>query len=82
MGTLVSFSTWQPSEQPTITPSTVRALRDEMEISQETLARLINVSTSCIRKWESGERVPTGRWLNRLLLLLAERRHVRELKQA
>lgn len=38
----------------------VRLLRERLQISQNVLASLINVSGSTVRKWEAGDKKPAG----------------------
>ena len=42
------------------TKERVRTLRDRMGLSQEALARELNVSTATVQSWESGRRTPSG----------------------
>ena len=39
-----------------MTPAELKALRNGLAISQEALARLLDVTTSAVSKWESGAR--------------------------
>lgn len=41
-------------------PSEIRALRDEYQISQAVLARLLGISKAAVTQWEQGLRRPTG----------------------
>ena len=38
----------------------IRALRDHLNLSQAVLAAVLNTSVSTIRKWEGGEKHPSG----------------------
>ena len=38
----------------------IRALRDELKLSQAVLASVLNTSLSTVRKWEIGEKRPSG----------------------
>lgn len=38
----------------------VRALRKRLQISQESLARLLNVSFATVNRWEQGHHQPQG----------------------
>ncbi len=47
----------------------IRALRDGLQLSQAVLAAVLNTSVSTIRKWEGGEKRPSGPSLKLLNLL-------------
>ena len=47
----------------------IRALRDQLNLSQSVLAAVLNTSVSTIRKWEGGEKHPSGPSLKLLNLL-------------
>lgn len=47
----------------------IRALRDHLQLSQSVLAALLNTSLSTVRKWEIGEKHPSGPSLKLLNLL-------------
>lgn len=47
----------------------IRALRDRLNLSQSVLASVLNTSTSTIRKWELGDKSPSGPSLKLLDLL-------------
>ena len=47
----------------------IRALRDQLNLSQAVLAAVLNTSVSTIRKWEGGEKHPSGPSLKLLNLL-------------
>ena len=38
----------------------IRALRDQLKLSQAVLAAVLNTSLSTVRKWEGGEKHPSG----------------------
>ena len=50
----------------------IRALRDQLKLSQSVLAAVLNTSLSTVRKWEIGEKNPSGPSLK--LLNLIERK--------
>lgn len=43
-----------------LTAFQIKAIREQMNLSQTVFARLLNVSPSSIRQWEQGKRKPTG----------------------
>ena len=43
-----------------LTTFQIKAIREQMNLSQTVFARLLNVSPSSIRQWEQGKRKPTG----------------------
>ena len=47
----------------------IRALRDHLQLSQAVLAAVLNTSLSTVRKWEIGEKHPSGSSLKLLNLL-------------
>lgn len=47
----------------------IRALRDHLQLSQAVLASLLNTSLSTVRKWEMGDKHPSGPSLKLLDLL-------------
>ena len=47
----------------------IRALRDHLQLSQAVLAAVLNTSLSTIRKWEVGDKHPSGPSLKLLSLL-------------
>jgi putative transcriptional regulator len=47
----------------------IRALRQRLQLSQTVLASVLNASPSSVRKWESGEKQPSGPSLKLLHLL-------------
>ena len=46
--------------QVAIEPVDVRAVRKKLNLTQEQFAVLLGISTSGLRKWEQGQRQPTG----------------------
>lgn len=38
----------------------VKALRERLQLSQAVLARVLNISLSTVRKWEVGDKRPSG----------------------
>ena len=53
-------------------PEELKGLRIKENISQSLLAAYLNISVSAVRKWESGEKKPSGLAL-RLLNLIEKR---------
>ncbi len=47
----------------------IRALRERLQLSQTVLASVLNTSPSTVRKWEIGEKHPSGPSLKLLNLL-------------
>ncbi len=47
----------------------IRALRDHLQVSQAVLAAVLNTSLSTVRKWELGDKHPSGPSLKLLNLL-------------
>ena len=47
----------------------IRALRDHLKLSQAVLAAVLNTSISTVRKWELGDKRPSGPSLKLLNLL-------------
>jgi len=47
----------------------IRALRDHLQLSQAVLAAVLNTSLSTVRKWEIGDKHPSGPSLKLLNLL-------------
>ena len=47
----------------------IRALREQLKLSQTVLASVLNTSASTVRKWEIGEKHPSGPSLKLLNLL-------------
>jgi len=55
-----------------LAPDAIKALREGEGVSQAVFARYLNVSTSVVSKWESGEKRPSGAAL-KLLSLIREK---------
>lgn len=47
----------------------IRALREHLQLSQSVLAAVLNTSASTVRKWEGGDKHPSGPSLKLLDLL-------------
>ena len=47
----------------------IRALRDQLQLSQSVFASVLNISLSTVRKWEVGDKLPSGPSLKLLSLL-------------
>lgn len=47
-------------EVPTYTPKDIKGLREDLKLTQNTFARLLNVSISTVQKWEIGNKKPIG----------------------
>ena len=47
----------------------IRTLRDQLQLSQAFLASVLNISLSTVRKWEVGDKHPSGPSLKLLNLL-------------
>ena len=54
---------------PEYSSEKIRALRDHLQLSQSVLAAVLNTSLSTVRKWEIGEKHPSGPSLKLLSLL-------------
>lgn len=54
---------------PKYSSEKIRALRDHLQLSQSVLAAVLNTSLSTVRKWEIGEKHPSGPSLKLLSLL-------------
>lgn len=54
---------------PAYDSARVRALREQLKLSQAVLASVLNTSTSTVRKWEMGDKNPSGPSLKLLDLL-------------
>ena len=55
-----------------ISPKQMRKIRDREKVSQNVMAKFLNVSPSTYQKWERGEVVPSG--ANLKLLNLVQKR--------
>ena len=49
----------------------IKKIREKVNVSQPVFARLLNTSSETIKKWEQGERHPTGASLKLLNLVSA-----------
>lgn len=56
-------------EVPDYSPSKIKFLRKKYHISQAVLAAVINTSPSTVRKWEIGDKHPSGPCLKLLNIL-------------
>ena len=54
---------------PDYSSEKIRALRDQLKLSQAVLAAVLTTSLSTVRKWEGGEKHPSGPSLKLLNLL-------------
>lgn len=54
---------------PTYDSAQIRALRAQLKLSQAVLASVLNTSVSTVRKWEQGDKQPSGPSLKLLNLL-------------
>ncbi len=54
---------------PAYDSARVRALREQLKLSQTVLASVLNTSASTVRKWEQGDKQPSGPSLKLLDLL-------------
>ncbi|MBK9609291.1 MAG: DNA-binding transcriptional regulator [Betaproteobacteria bacterium] len=54
---------------PQYDASKIRALRDHLQLSQSVFAAVLNTSLSTVRKWEVGDKHPSGPSLKLLNLL-------------
>ena len=43
-----------------LTPEQIKSIREKERVSQVIFAKCLHTSTSLIRKWETGERIPHG----------------------
>jgi putative transcriptional regulator len=50
----------RPSRVTTFKPADVRAIRDQLEVTQAEFALMIGVSVATLRNWEQGRRMPDG----------------------
>ena len=68
--TLRTFRVARPA--PKFTPEQIVELREERKLSRPLFARLLNVPDVTLRKWESGERKPSGAALRLLQIMQTE----------
>ena len=59
-------------EVESLSPEEIRALREHARVSQSVFAAMLNTSVSTIRKWELGDKHPSGPSL-KLLNLVARK---------
>lgn len=50
----------RPARVTTFAPADVRAIRDQLEVTQAEFALMIGVSVATLRNWEQGRRTPEG----------------------
>ena len=50
----------RPGRVTTFKPADIRAIRDELGVTQVQFAMMIGVSVATLRNWEQGRRVPEG----------------------
>lgn len=55
-----------------LTPNQIKRIRQREKVSQPVFAKYLNASASTIKKWESGEKHPTGPVL-KLLNIVADK---------
>ena len=46
--------------QETLQPIEIKALREQLNVSQPVFARYLNTSVSTVQKWETGAKRPSG----------------------
>lgn len=68
--TLRTFRVTRPA--PKFTPAQIVKLREERKLSRPLFARILNVPDVTVRKWESGERKPSGAALRLLQVMQTE----------
>ncbi len=54
---------------PAYNSEDIRSMREKLKLSQTVLASVLNTSVSTIRKWEQGDKLPSGPSLKLLNLL-------------
>lgn len=54
---------------PDFDADTIRDLREDLNLSQTVLAAVLNTSVSTVRKWEAGDKRPSGPSLKLLSLI-------------
>jgi putative transcriptional regulator len=72
--TMRNFDTLCMEPIPDFDSEKIRALRDHFQLSQAVLANLLNTSLSTVRKWEAGDKRPSGP--SQKLLSLLERKGI------
>jgi putative transcriptional regulator len=68
--TLRTFRVTRPA--PKFTPAQIVKLREERKLSRPLFARILNVPDVTVRKWESGERKPSGAALRLLQIMQSQ----------
>lgn len=68
--TLRTFRVTRPA--PKFTPAQIVKLREERKLSRPLFARVLNVPDVTVRKWESGERKPSGAALRLLQIMQSQ----------
>ena len=58
--TMRSFDETCISRVSDFQPGEIKALRDQLNVSQPVFARYLNTSVSTVQKWESGAKCPGG----------------------
>ncbi|WP_368758649.1 helix-turn-helix domain-containing protein [Klebsiella oxytoca] len=58
--TMRSFDETSISRVSDFQPGEIKALRDQLNVSQPVFARYLNTSVSTVQKWESGAKRPGG----------------------
>ncbi|MCB9766876.1 MAG: type II toxin-antitoxin system MqsA family antitoxin [Candidatus Omnitrophica bacterium] len=66
---LVTHEVTVPSPAPEFTPKQVRDLRKRLQMTSETFARTLNVSSNTLRLWESGKAKPSSPALRLLQII-------------
>jgi putative transcriptional regulator len=66
---MLKYDTLCVTPVPTYDSAQIRALREHLQLSQAVLAAVLNTSLSTVRKWEIGEKHPSGPSLKLLNLL-------------
>ena len=67
--TMRSFDETCISRVSDFQPGEIKALRDQLNVSQPVFARYLNTSVSTIQKWESGAKRPGGLALKLLTIV-------------
>lgn len=67
--TMRSFDETCISRVSDFQPSEIKALRDQLNVSQPVFARYLNTSVSTVQKWESGAKRPGGLALKLLTIV-------------
>ncbi len=65
--TLRTFTAAKPA--PRFTPDAIARLREARNLSRPVFAQILNVPSVTVRKWESGERKPSGAALRLLEIM-------------